>query len=305
MTDVTKHIIQGIALILVFGAKVIEKWRSKGSDLEKAQAERLYWGILILGLVIALTTEFYEAYDNRITQALRKATDATLAFNDKLGQVRSDPSEFPALEPYVLELEAARKELLPYGKRTDVVAPLIRATNDLGIGQERLAYGRAERGCRYFLDGDRLQSCQKPIGSQMGPNVKDMKYPGAIRCTEIRDKDMWENARGTLSALNVLIDRASSNAKVEQKVKELIPKAARTVGYFYLCDYLRNGRWDSLQSARKAWELFERKTDKATISNTYPDMPEKIRVMRAIEALADPSQLSALCSSKPCPFSID
>jgi hypothetical protein len=300
MTDTTKYIVQGIALILVFGAKVVEKWRSKGSDLKQAQAERLYWIILTLGLVIALITEFYEANDKHVTEIIRKVDEATHELNNAFDQVKGNPSLYPALQRRVYVLEAARKELLPYGERTDVVGPFIRATQDLGLGQERVAYGYSKMGCRYYLNGG-LHSCKISKGSEMGSDVQAMHWPGVIRCTNIENKLEWTKATDTLHALDVLVERTSLNTNSGQEIQS---KVARNVGYFYLCDYLRNGRVDSLQSARRAWDFFESKTDKTTMQTIYPDMPNKILVLHAIETLADPSHPSLLCS-ETCPSGMD
>lgn len=138
----------------------------------------------------------------------------------------------------------------------------------------------------------------------MGRDVRDMKRRGVIRCTDIDDDKMWKAASDTLNALDVLVQRTNSNANAAQEVQKTIPAAARTVGYFYLCDYLRNGRVDALQRARKAWDLFASKTDRTTVLTIYKDMPEKILVLHAIEALADPPHRSSLCSEE-CPSDMD
>ena len=303
MSGADRHIIQGVALLLVFGARLIEKWRSSATGSGKAHAERWYWTILTTGLMLALGNEFAVAAQERVSAAIQQASAATLDLDETLDRVRGDSSELQALENSVRGLEDARKGLVPYAARANAMTIFVKATHGLAAGQERLAYGRSSQGCRYFIRDGTVQSCRIQKGSQMGRTVRLTQNLGVVRCTDIAVQNLWRKAGVTLRELEDLISGRSAGGFAEGDM--LVPLSARPIGYFFLCDYLRNG-WssDSIRLADRAWSLAENcMKEKDTLLGQ--DMAEKRRVLSLVEAVPAPANDPRLACRETCDAQMD
>jgi hypothetical protein len=116
---------------------------------------------------------------------------------------------------------------------------------------------------------------------------------------------MWASAERTFRALGALLARVAASAPVDIDGEMVIPLAARPVGYFYLCDYLRNGlHHNALRQAKESWDLLDRTTrDKTTM--LYRDMAEKIRILSALVSAPGSTFELGLACTDTCPADMD
>lgn len=182
--------------------------------------------------------------------------------------------------------------------------PLVATCDDIAFGQERKAYADAVAGCRYWHQDGELVSCRVRRGTTMATTMPKTRTPHVVRCTDILDNQWWLKARTSYDTLQqVLLARSQhGNLGAYNSLNEIVT-AARNAGYFYLCDYLRNGRQDApnvVRLVRDAWTLVDQTTrEKMPGRNSEINAKLPILDVIAVKGAGVPT-----CSD-PCPEWVD
>jgi hypothetical protein len=273
-------------LVLVFLGFVFKELSDKRKNLPSERPLRwLYWvsagtGMLI-GIGSTVWTQVKKSYDDRQAKALKLADEGRNIFHDGL-----TAGSTARIEMSFEKLDAAIQQLSSF---PDLRWRYTAAAHDRALGYERVAYGDKQRGCLYFRDRDRIDSCWVNEGSKIFVNPPTYRY---LRCTDVDRSDVWQESRSHYDVLQEALAGFENKRVESEHYADEIAAAARSSGYFRLCDHLRNMH-GTVADVRRWWKLARSVAEK--MATRRRDLDDKLRFLEVLE-----SGTNDVSCARPC-----
>jgi uncharacterized protein YvpB len=263
-----KFVCQAIGLLLVFLGTVFKETSWDKLSFLKG----LYWPAVVAGLTVGVVGVRLDYKDAGVRDAIALADQGRLTFHSGL-----DNQSLTTVEDAVRQLDRAQEALARFGE----TGKRLQATHDLALAQERLAYGDNAYGCAFRRDEDGdVYSCRRHSGATIYV-VPRVLEGWNIRCTDVKERPLWDQARNSYHALTPLL--LNSSTQSSDNLEE-VARASRSAAYFLLCDRLRFGG-DELGTAEQLLRLAERVTSANGMTGRNEDARKKLLFVNAAARL--------------------
>ena len=287
-------ILQAIGLFLVFATFILKDifGFSEGKILPQLKRPLSwgYWGIGALGVGIAgfvtIWTGCEKIREGAKAETLKIADEGRNIFHD--GLLSPAPAR---VEMSFEKLDRAIEGLRYY---PDLAWRLAVAMHDRALGDERVSYGNSPKGCLYFRDGGRVDSCWVREGSKIYVSPPTYK---ALRCTDVEHLDLWKDTRNRYTELERKLKDFESEDVLSKHYADDISAAARSAGYFRFCDYARFQQ-GSLEQSDHDWKLALRTA--TSMPTRHDELEDKIKFLSAVS-----NQSSDLTCARECSMDED
>lgn len=281
----------------------IKSWSRKAVVLLKF----IYWAVLFIPLIIGLVDNQRKnkAREQEVIRShgITYAEEGRLLLHEGLKE-KSDISRSQALiENALVPLREAIKILNTFPFEYNME---IRARHDLALALERLSYKNFKNGCEYPINNKSITAKrnEKPSNIDTAPKRDDP----TIRCTDFdfADAGFWHEAEYQYNLLyEKLINIPEPN---RENITHEFPAAARSTGYFYLCNNLRAGG-NSLDKAQNAFKMvadLTTSTSKLNLPGRHNDANNKLQFLDVLSKTheADKAQWISECKPKGSILSI-
>ena len=281
------HILEIIVLLFLFISFVLKESIDKAINNRKSPRTQqilkvVYWvlmsGVLLTGITKQCIELHFDRLNNRNAEIKLMADDlyydGARLFREVL---QAEPMSYPGLESVILKLNSAAQQ---YEQLPGQEFKEISSRSAVALSREKLAYATATTSKVYFVEDNSLQYREEHIADDIKA-VHAKLRKGEIRCTDVVEKSQWDLARSQHRRVAELI----LNLRQKQGKKNLdeMTMAARSAGYFFICDWLLFDE-DYLGIAKR---LFVKISDlcapnKLNVSDRYKDVQAKLIFLNVI-----------------------
>jgi D-alanyl-D-alanine carboxypeptidase-like protein len=236
----------------------------------------IYWAVLLIPLILGLVDNRNKVKEREQGAKRAQGIDFTRQGREHL-HVGLEARSIARIE---LGIEPLRKAIVILQEFPAEYSREIQARHDLALTFERLSYGTSKHGCTYQIKDHLITAKYETEGTSLSPNP----VLEELRCTDFTfaDAEMWYKAEEQYNALYDRLVKRPGAAREDGESE--LPAAARSTGYFYICDNLRVGG-SALNKAQDAFKMVADITSpsKGNLPARHEDAKAKLEVLAVLD----------------------
>lgn len=245
--------LETVSLLILFLGTILRNVLEKRIRKHSKRTARLlqigYWSVISIALLLGIGKNVMTV---KLQEGIDLAVEGRMNLHAGLdhGSAARIELSFPPLTRSIEILEVFAT--IDRGQWPKVIM----ARHDLALGKERVAYANHDQKCSFALSNNRIHANHGAGRSEISASPYFGKDT-AFKCTDFdfESSEIWSEAREHYGALSNRISErlvTSGNTASLSEVGELAA-AARSTGYFFVCDHLRTGG-SSLEQAKTLFE---------------------------------------------------
>jgi hypothetical protein len=273
-----------IVLVVLFVVPMIKNFLEKFIQSKSRRSAHIlrvvYWAVLLIPLILGLVDNRNKVKDREREAKRGQGIDFALQGRTHLHA----GLEAHSIARIELGIEPLRNAIAILQEFPAEYNREIQARHDLALTFERLSYGASKNGCTYQIEDHRITAKYEMEGTSLSPNP----ILEELRCTDFNfaDAEMWYEAEEQYNALYDRLVNRPGSARGDSGSE--LPAAARSTGYFYICDNLRVGG----SALNKAQDTFKRVADitspaKENLPARHQDAKAKLEVLAILDKMPE------------------